>query len=130
VRLEETRKELARVAKLVGARPFMAMTSNKSPEQTGVLLNGYYSELTGYRRLANLVGGIHGDFEDLRSLLRQLADSRVISTKLLRGRLDVARSVAVQRTYVAAFFDLWLKNEDNHLLDGASADYPEIELYF
>jgi hypothetical protein len=129
-RLEATRLEMERIARLVGARPFMAMTSNKSPEQTGVLLNGFYSKLTGYRRLANLVNGIHGDFEDTRSLLAQLADAGVISTKLLRGRLDPERSVAVQRTYVAAFFDLWLKNKDNHLLDGASDDYPEIELYF
>lgn len=127
---EAHKKELARVAKLVGARPFMAMTSNKSPEQTGVLLNGFYSELTGYRRLANLVNGTHGDFEDLRSLLQQMADTGVIPTKLLRGTLDPARSVAIERTYLAAFFDLWLKNKDNHLLDGPSDDYPEIELYF
>ncbi len=129
-RLEETRKELARVAKLVGARSFMAITSSKSPERTGVLLNGFYSELTGYRRLANLVGGIHGDFEDLRSLVRQLVDTRVIPPQLQRGNLQPARSIAVQRAYIAAFFDLSLKNKDNHLLDGASAAYPEIELYF
>ena len=126
---EDTAK-LAAIARLVGARPFMAMTSSKSPQEAGALLNGFYSNLSGYRRLASVVGAVHQDFEDSRSLYRQLVDASVIPSRLLIGTLAPARSVAIERAYIASFFDLWLKHLDNHFLDGNSARYPEVALYF
>jgi hypothetical protein len=45
----------------------------------------------------------------------------------LIGSVDPDRSIAAQRAYIAAFFDLYLRHRDTHLLDGPSPAYPEIE---
>jgi hypothetical protein len=39
---------------------------------------------------------------------------------------DPARGVAAERAYIRAFFDLWLRDRDTHLLDGPSAELPEL----
>lgn len=43
------------------------------------------------------------------------------------GSIDGVRSVEITRAYLLAFFDHYLKGEAAPLLDGASADYPEVE---
>jgi hypothetical protein len=45
----------------------------------------------------------------------------------LIGTIDPDRSIGAQRAYIASFFDLHLRGRDNHLLDGPSAAFPEIE---
>ncbi|MCP3803204.1 hypothetical protein NLX83_28390 [Allokutzneria sp. A3M-2-11 16] len=42
------------------------------------------------------------------------------------GTVDPARSVAAQRAYVAAFFDLHLRGKNTGLLDGSSPLFPEL----
>ncbi|MBV2366094.1 alpha/beta hydrolase family protein [Streptomonospora nanhaiensis] len=44
------------------------------------------------------------------------------------GTIDPARSVAVQRAYLAAFFTEYLRGRERPLLDAPSAAYPEAEL--
>ncbi len=44
------------------------------------------------------------------------------------GSIEGRRTVEIVRAYVLAFFDKYLKGEDSGLLDGASADYPEVEV--
>ncbi|MBI4662323.1 MAG: hypothetical protein HY735_26175 [Verrucomicrobia bacterium] len=36
------------------------------------------------------------------------------------------RTSQITRAYLVAFFNKYLKNQDDHLLDGPSADYPEV----
>jgi hypothetical protein len=45
----------------------------------------------------------------------------------VRAVFDPDRSIAAQRAYIAAFFDLHLRHRDDDLLDGPSPAYPEIE---
>jgi hypothetical protein len=40
------------------------------------------------------------------------------------GTVDPHRAVAANRALVASFFDRFLKNHNNHLLDGAASRYP------
>ena len=43
--------------------------------------------------------------------------------------LDPNRAVAVQRAYIRAFFDRWLRYRDTQLLDGQAPQFPEIIFY-
>jgi hypothetical protein len=43
------------------------------------------------------------------------------------GTIDPAEAIRTQETYVAAFFDRWLRGRDGRLLDGPSPDYPAME---
>jgi hypothetical protein len=42
--------------------------------------------------------------------------------------IDGGRAVTVVNTYVAAFFDTYLKQKQTNLLNGDSPHYPEVEL--
>jgi hypothetical protein len=42
------------------------------------------------------------------------------------GTADPIRAVAALRAHVGSFFDRWLRDRDDHLLDGPSPHYPEI----
>ncbi len=45
------------------------------------------------------------------------------------GSIEGQRTVEIVRAYILAFFDKYLKGEDSGLLDGTSADYPEVEVH-
>ena len=45
------------------------------------------------------------------------------------GSIDGKRCLRIQNDYVRAFFDKHLKGRDNGLLDGPSADYPEVTIW-
>jgi hypothetical protein len=45
------------------------------------------------------------------------------------GATPTDRVIVAQRAYVGAFFDRWLCDRDNHLLDGPSAEYPEVSFF-
>lgn len=44
------------------------------------------------------------------------------------GSIEGQRTVEIVRAFILAFFDKYLKGEDSGLLDGASADYPEVDI--
>ncbi len=46
----------------------------------------------------------------------------------LVGTIDPDRSLAAQRAYLAAFFDLHLRHRDSQLLDGPTRRYPDVQL--
>ena len=43
------------------------------------------------------------------------------------GTIDPGSTVAAERAYIGAFFDLHLRHRDNHLLDGPSPRYPDVQ---
>lgn len=43
------------------------------------------------------------------------------------GTIDAEHSVAAQRAYLAAFFDEYLRGQEQPLLDGPSAEHPDVE---
>jgi Platelet-activating factor acetylhydrolase, isoform II len=72
----------------------------------------------------------HGSFEDLQIGAPQITRTLDLAPAVFEpsiGTIDPDRSIAAQRAYIAAFFDLHLRHRDNHLLDGPSPAYPEIE---
>ncbi|MFJ2767715.1 alpha/beta hydrolase family protein [Streptomyces sp. NPDC087300] len=104
-------------------RPFLLMGSDRPTEPSW---RAFLSHSTGPHRELTLRGSLHQAYTDLSALLPQTGADRATLEKNI-GTVDPGRAVTAQRAYVASFFDRWLKNEDDGLLDGPSARYPEIE---
>jgi hypothetical protein len=43
------------------------------------------------------------------------------------GTIDPKTAVTDERAYLRAFFDKYLRHDDNHLLDGPSPRFPDIQ---
>ncbi|WP_020580317.1 hypothetical protein [Actinopolymorpha alba] len=100
------------------------------PTTFGNLTSRVWYALRGWGRFVSLVGSTHGSYTDHEWMLDQLARARIIPTATpWIGQGDAERITAAQRAYIRAFFDLWLRARDSHLLDGPSADYPEAKFY-
>ncbi|MGW7252555.1 alpha/beta hydrolase family protein [Streptomyces sp. NPDC054834] len=100
-------------------RPFLLFS-----ETTGVedkTWNQAWDRLDGWKRWLTVTGSDHGTFTDapLLAELLGVADPKVLSS---------ARSEAITRAYVAAFFDLHLKGIRQPLLDGPSPQNPEVSV--
>jgi hypothetical protein len=42
------------------------------------------------------------------------------------GSIDLTRAVHTEETFVAAFFDRWLRGRNAHVLDGPSPHFPDV----
>jgi hypothetical protein len=110
----------------------MIMSSGgRGPDQLGPLMSGFWSHLVGWRRFVSLTGSTHGSYTDALTLTKGLAAAGIIPPALAEtvGTIEPTRALAVERAYLNAFFDQWLRHHDNHLLDGPSANYPEIAFF-
>jgi pimeloyl-ACP methyl ester carboxylesterase len=90
----------------------------------------FWANQRGWKLDITLQGSQHGSFGDLQIVEPQVARSLGLPLAPLGpsiGTIDPERSIAAQRDYVAAFFNLHLRQQDTHLLDGPSAAYPEID---
>jgi hypothetical protein len=130
---EEAAELVAAVARRIGDRPFMIMSSNgKGPDELGALMTGFWDNLPGWRRFLSMAGSTHGSYTDAEPLFHQLAAAGIITPAMAAsalGTVDPGRATAAERAYIHAFFDLWLRDHDAHLLDGPSAQYPEIAFF-
>ncbi|OOC04935.1 lipase [Amycolatopsis azurea DSM 43854] len=89
----------------------------------------FWANQRGWKRDLLLRGGsTHMAYSDLQVVVPQLG-SRVTPEKreAVIGTIDPRRSLAAQREYISAFFDLHLKGRDRHLLDRESPRYPNID---
>ena len=93
-----------------------------SPDDFGSLTSVVWHNLGGYKRFISVLGATHGSYTDDEWLLNELATAGIIpsATKFV-GTIQQDRAVAIERAYIRSFFDLWLKNTDDHLLSGPSA---------
>jgi dienelactone hydrolase len=77
----------------------------------------------------NLTGSTHDTFTDFAVLVPQVAPilgeppSWVIEGV---GTINGQRAVTIQRTYIGAYFDRYLRHRDSPLLNGPSPRYPEV----
>jgi predicted dienelactone hydrolase len=78
-----------------------------------------WKHLTGWKRWLVVAGAVHASFIDLALLAEQLG----IDTG---ADLSGARSLAITRAYVRAFFDRHLRGRPQALLDQPSPRYPEV----
>jgi predicted dienelactone hydrolase len=90
----------------------------------------FWASQRGWKLDVTLRGSAHGSFQDLQTGGPQIAQALGLPPGTFEpsiGTIDPDRSIAAQRAYLAAFFDLHLRRRDNHLLEGPSPQYPEIE---
>ena len=89
----------------------------------------FWANQRGWKRDLLLRGGsTHMAYSDLQIVVPQLGD-RVAPEKreAVIGTIDPRRSLAAQRDYIGAFFDLHLRGRDKHMFDGESPRYPNID---
>lgn len=77
----------------------------------------------GWHLGTRLTGSGHNTLTDLAIVCEQLDCGQA---RAALGSIDGERAVAVQRSYLAAFFGEHLLGRDSRLLDGPSRRYPEI----
>ena len=89
----------------------------------------FWKEQRGPKLRLNLKGSTHDTFTDFAALLPQAAPilhkppSWVIEGI---GTINGQRAVTVERTYIGAYFDRYLRHRDSPLLAGPSPSYPEV----
>lgn len=120
---------LGPVARTGVAKPFLQLAAQAHTRESEPSWKSFWAGSTGWKRELRFSGAQHGSFTDLQALLPQVAASRKkVPVAELIGTIDPARSVAAQRAYVSAFFDLHLKGRRTPLFDGPSARFPEVKL--
>ncbi|GAA3179091.1 alpha/beta hydrolase [Nonomuraea roseoviolacea subsp. carminata] len=84
--------------------------------------DAFWTHLTGdWKRWLTVTGAEHMSFVDYAVLQPQLG--------LPASPIDGERSLRITRAYVTAFLDTHLRGERRPLLDGPSAEYPEVKFW-
>jgi predicted dienelactone hydrolase len=126
----------AKLARQLGRRAFMTMTHQGHDFRNDPSLAGFWSNQKGWRLFLTMRNAQHYTYTDLEQFLGQLLSARIVSRQLTRervaqviGTVQPSRAVAAERAYIAAFFDLHLRNlhAAGRLLARPSPNYPEIQ---
>ena len=103
---------------------------NLEPDSTDQSWIDFWSNQRGPKLDLTLLGVKHSGFSDLQTLIAQVAEAFDLPAEEIEeliGTIDPDRSIAAQRAYIAAFFDLHVRHRDTHLLDGPSPAFPEVQ---
>ena len=110
-------------------RPFMLMTAEFTRDAEPSI-EQFWSNLHGWRLNVQADGAAHSSYCDNQWLIPQLARIIGMSDEDLAGwigTLDPARAVRIQQAYPLAFFDLHLRHQRQHLLEGPNPAFPEVQ---
>ncbi|MEV0386429.1 lipase [Nonomuraea sp. NPDC050643] len=116
------------VARTGLAKPFLQMAAEPHTRASDPTWQSLWDRSTGWKRELRFTGAEHISFSDAQALLPQFADKLQLDPSDLIGTIDPGRSIAAQRTYAAAFFDLHLKTRGTPLFDRPSPRHPEVTL--
>jgi predicted dienelactone hydrolase len=111
-------------------RPFLLLSSDHPTIPEDPTWDTLFARQRGPILELRLAGSAHLSFNDGQVLFPQLAGVLGLGAgdlAQLVGTIDPGRSVAIQRTYLRAFFDLWLRHRHQVLLAGPSRRYPEVQ---
>jgi dienelactone hydrolase len=105
------------------SRPFMFMSHQLDPATRCAALRTDWerdwAQMTGWKRWTEVAGTVHPSFTDVGLFADQYGVD-------LGATTNAARTQAITRTYVNAFFDRHLRGRQSSLLDGPSPRYPEV----
>ncbi|MFF7458622.1 alpha/beta hydrolase family protein [Kitasatospora sp. NPDC008115] len=111
------------------AKPFLLMASGTKTLRSEPSWASCWAASTGPRHALRLRNAAHGSYTDLQVLLPQLVRRLPVpDTAGLIGTVDPWRSLAAQRTAVAAFFARYLTGRPTGFLDRPGDDWPELEV--
>ncbi|MFI6291508.1 lipase [Nonomuraea sp. NPDC050790] len=120
---------VGRVAKTGVARPFLQLAAETHTRETEPSWKSFWRASTGWKRELRFKGAAHGSFTDLQAMLPKIAAALPkVPVADFVGTIDPDRSVAAQRAYVAAFFDLHLNNRPTRLFDAPSPQHPDVSI--
>jgi Platelet-activating factor acetylhydrolase, isoform II len=121
------------VAKRLGGRPFMIMSSAGRGPDDDPTWAGFWPSLPGWRLFLTLEDSEHYTYTDEEEFLSQLVTAGIIPASLgvrevipVIGTIDAASAVAAERAYIGAFFDMHLRNTGGTLLHRPSPQYPDV----
>jgi hypothetical protein len=113
-------------------RPFLLLGSDGGDSVTAdASWAAFWAHRRGWVRDVTMVGSRHHSFDDAEALIPQIDRSTPLPPGAREDDIGTirppARALAAQETYLAAFFDRWLRGRnDHHLLDGPSPRWPEM----
>lgn len=123
-------KNLSTVAEHGLSKPFLLMGSQAGGRHAANNRSwaALWNASRGWHRDLYLTGSGHGSYTDGEALLPQIARQVTLPPGVLAGigSVDPGGAVAANRSYVAAFFDRWLRHRDDGLLNGPSARFPQM----
>ncbi|MET8973290.1 alpha/beta hydrolase family protein [Streptomyces hydrogenans] len=107
----------------LGGRPFLLLGAEPyhRPGAGDTSWDSTWAGLSGARYWLTVDGADHLSFTDAPVLLGHFG--------IPGGTIATERAVAVTRTYLAAFFDASLRDEDQPLLDGPDPSHPEVRFH-
>jgi predicted dienelactone hydrolase len=111
-------------------RPFLLLTGSEETEQNDPSLGSFLAASTGPKLHLALADSQHSTFSDFEELVPQLAPVLGLTPEQVAaivGTIDPKTAVTDERAYLRAFFDKYLRRRDNHLLDGPSPRFPDIQ---
>ena len=103
-------------------RPFMFIHS-VSTDPEAYINDYFFYKSADEAYMLKISGATHANFGDL-SLFGGIFKSRGVI-----GSIDGKKAVCIQRDYILAFFNKYLKNIDNDLLDNNIKRYNEIKIF-
>jgi predicted dienelactone hydrolase len=111
-------------------RPFLLLTGSEHTEQNDPTLASFLAASTGPKQHLALADSQHPTFTDFEELVAELAPELSLTPDQVAatiGTIAPKTAVTDERVYIRAFFDKYLRHRDNHLLDGPSPRYPDIQ---
>ncbi|MEV7415012.1 alpha/beta hydrolase [Streptomyces sp. NPDC089919] len=108
----------------LGGRPFLMLGTDDEVHRPGGEDRSWdrtWSALDGWKRWVTFAGSDHFTFTDAPVIAEHFG--------LPATDLTAARSLALTRAYVGAFFDRQLRGLDRPLLDGPTPGNPEVHFY-
>ncbi|MGW0204024.1 alpha/beta hydrolase family protein, partial [Nonomuraea sp. NPDC003201] len=110
-------------------KPFLQLAAETHTRAGEPSWKSFWRASTGWKRELRFKGAAHGSFTDLQPLLPQIA-AKLPKVPLADyvGTIDPGRSVAAQRAYVGAFFDLHLRGKPTRLFESPDTRFPEVSL--
>ena len=108
-------------------RPFLLLSSDHDDPFPGWA--AFWANQRGPKLELRLKGSTHDSFTDGEVFVPQLAPVLGLTPAEVVDQIGTGaplRSVSVQRAYLRAFFDRYLRDGDGALLRGPSAHYPEM----
>jgi dienelactone hydrolase len=110
-------------------RPFLLLTGSEHTEQNDPTLASFLAASTGPELHLALANSQHATFTDTEELEPELATALGLTPAEVSadlGTISPKTAVTDERAYIEAFFGKYLRNRDNHLLDGPSPRFPDI----
>ncbi|MEV7603570.1 acetylhydrolase [Kitasatospora sp. NPDC089797] len=109
-------------------RPFLMMTA-VWPRTPGSDAETFWTHLRGWRLNLQAAGAVHSSYGDNMTLIPQAGKLLGMTEQQIQqqvGTLAPDRGIAIQQAYPLAFFDRHLRHRRGTLLDGPSAQFPEV----